>query len=69
VPCAVAPEAVPIFESLDVHREVLAASHLFWAAVEEDTAAVELAHRLRELIEHARHEPPAAPVTSRLRKG
>jgi tetratricopeptide (TPR) repeat protein len=54
---AVAPEAVPIFESLDVQREVLAASRLFWASVEQDTATAAVARRLRELLERARHEP------------
>jgi tetratricopeptide (TPR) repeat protein len=55
---AVAPESVPIFESLDVRREVLAASRLFWASVEQDTATAEVARRLRDLLECARHEPP-----------
>jgi transcriptional regulator with XRE-family HTH domain/tetratricopeptide (TPR) repeat protein len=55
---AVAPEAGPIFESLDVHREALAASRLFWQAVEQDTATAELGRRLLELLERARREPP-----------
>ena len=55
---AAAPEAVPIFESLDIQREALAACRVFWASVEQDTATAELARRLRELLERARHEPP-----------
>jgi hypothetical protein len=63
---AVAPEAVPIFESLDVHREALAASRLFWASVEQDTATAELGRRLLKLLERDHQERSGGAGDDRL---
>jgi hypothetical protein len=52
-----AGEMVAIFESLEVHREALAAARVFWRAVEQETATAELGRRLVRFLERARDEP------------
>jgi len=54
---ALAPEMGPIFESLDVYREALAALRLFWRAVERQQATAELGRRLLRFLERARYDP------------
>ncbi len=55
--CILAAEMVSIFESLAVHREALAAVHVFWQAVKKETATVELGRRLLRFLERARRDP------------
>jgi tetratricopeptide (TPR) repeat protein len=68
---ALAPEMAPIFASLEVHREALAALRLFWRAVEKDQATAELGRRLVRFLERARfdtgrtHAPRARVARSR----
>ena len=54
---ALAPEMAPIFASLEVHREALAALRLFWSAVEREEATAELGRRLVQFLERARYDP------------
>jgi len=54
---ALAGEMVAIFESLEVHREALAAAQVFWPAVEQEAATAELGRRLLCYLERARHDP------------
>jgi transcriptional regulator with XRE-family HTH domain len=46
-----------IFRSQGVHREALAALRMFCEAANVETATVELARRVKEFLEMARHEP------------
>jgi hypothetical protein len=54
---ALAPEMAPIFASLDVHREALAALRLFWRAVEREQVTAELGRHLLRFLERARYDP------------
>ena len=53
-----AGEMVPIFSSLQIHRETLAAFTLWKQAVEAETAGIELAARLASSLKRARYEQP-----------
>jgi len=52
-----AAEMAPIFASLEVRRETLAALRLFWLAAEQEAATAELGRRLLKFLERARHDP------------
>ncbi len=52
-----ARQMMQIFQGQGVHRESLGALRLFCEAAERDTATVELAQRLIDYLERARHEP------------
>jgi len=54
---SLATEMVPIFASLEVHREALAALRLFWQAAEQEAATAEHGRRLLRFLERARHDP------------
>jgi len=54
---ALAEEMVAIFESLEVHREALAAVRIFQLAAEQEAATAELGRRLLRYLERARHDP------------
>lgn len=54
---ALVAEAEPVFRSLDIHREALAAFLLFRRAVEKETATADLARRLFKYLQEARHDP------------
>jgi tetratricopeptide (TPR) repeat protein len=54
---ALAREMVPIFESLGIDREALAAVRLFSQAGQQAAATAELARRLLRFLERARHDP------------
>jgi hypothetical protein len=54
---ALSPEMGPIFESLQIYREALAALRVFWKAVEQEQATAELGRRLLHFLERARHDP------------
>ncbi len=63
---SLAGEMAWIFRALDVQRETLAAVQLFREAAERQTLTVELASRLRQQLERARHHcgasaPPHRP--------
>ncbi len=55
-----AAEMLPIFESRDVHREVLAALVLFKKAVEMETVSVRLVEEVAALIRRSQERPPPA---------
>jgi len=48
---------VAVFESLEVHREALAAVKLFCQAVEQETATAALGRQVLRFLERARHAP------------
>ena len=52
-----AREMAPIFHAQGVHRETLAALRLFCESAENHTATVELARRLAEYLQRAKHQP------------
>jgi tetratricopeptide (TPR) repeat protein len=54
-----ATEMVPIFTSLQVHREALAAFNLWHQAVQAETAGAELAARVVSALRRARYEQSA----------
>jgi tetratricopeptide (TPR) repeat protein len=54
---ALAREMAPIFKAQGVHKEALAALRLFCEAVERETVTLELANRLVDYLEKARHDP------------
>jgi tetratricopeptide (TPR) repeat protein len=53
-----AGEMVPIFSSLQVHREALAAFTFWKQAVDAETAGIELAARVASSLKRARYEQP-----------
>lgn len=53
-----AGEMVPIFSSLQVHRETLAAFTFWKQAVDAETAGIELAARVASSLKRARYEQP-----------
>jgi tetratricopeptide (TPR) repeat protein len=54
---ALAPEMLPIFESLGVDREALAAIRVFCEAAGRAAARLELGRRLLHFFDRARHDP------------
>lgn len=54
-----AEEMVPIFASLQVQREALAAFNLWYQAVQSETAGAELAARAMAALRRARYDQPA----------
>jgi hypothetical protein len=48
---------IPLFAGLAVYREALAALQVFWRAVEQETATVDLGRRLLGFLERARYDP------------
>lgn len=55
-----AEEMVPIFASLQIHRETLAAFTLWQQAVHAETAGVELTARVASALKRARYDQPPA---------
>lgn len=55
-----ATEMVPIFSSLQVQREALAAFHLWHQAVQAETAGAELAARVMSALRRARYDQSAS---------
>ncbi len=54
---ALAREMAPIFQAQGIHREALAALQLFGDAAEREAISLEMARRLLDYLERARHEP------------
>jgi len=54
---ALAGKTVPIFGSLGLGEEALAALSVFWRAAEQETATAELGRRLLAFLERARYDP------------
>jgi tetratricopeptide (TPR) repeat protein len=52
-----AQEMTPIFKAQGVHREALAALKLFCEAAEKEAITVDMARRLADYLERARHDP------------
>lgn len=52
-----AREMAPVFQAQGVHREALAALRLFCQAAEKEAATLDLARRLVDYLERARHDP------------
>ena len=52
-----AREMAPIFQAQGVHREALAALRLFRQAAEREAVTLEMARRLVDYLERARHDP------------
>jgi tetratricopeptide (TPR) repeat protein len=52
-----AREMAPIFQTQGVHREALAALQLFCEAAEREAVTVDMAKRLVDYLERARHNP------------
>ena len=56
-----AEETLPIFQSLEVHREALAALIAVQRAIELETASAELVRELLATLQRARNGPPPRP--------
>lgn len=54
---SMAGETLWIFRSQGIHREALAALHVFWDAVQQEAATAELAHRVIRFLYRAQHDP------------
>jgi tetratricopeptide (TPR) repeat protein/DNA-binding XRE family transcriptional regulator len=54
---ALAKQMAPIFQTQGVHREALAALRLFCEAAEHETVTTDLARRIVEYLQRARHDP------------
>jgi tetratricopeptide (TPR) repeat protein len=54
---ALAGETLPVFGSLGLGGEALAALRVFWQAAEQETATADLGRRLLAFLERARYDP------------